>query len=61
MLESTLVTCPYCWQSIEIIIDTSALPAALVEDCSVCCQPIVLRAELDARGELTVDATREND
>jgi Cysteine-rich CPXCG len=42
VIESTLITCPYCWESIEIELDLSVDGQRYVEDCSVCCRPIVI-------------------
>ena len=33
-------TCPYCWQTISIVLDVSVREQTYVEDCEVCCQPI---------------------
>ena len=33
-------TCPYCWQTISMVLDTSISGQTYVEDCEVCCQPI---------------------
>ncbi len=33
-------TCPYCWQKISVVLDTSAPTQTYVEDCEVCCHPI---------------------
>jgi transcription elongation factor Elf1 len=33
-------TCPYCWQTISIVLDLSVPEQTYVEDCEVCCQPI---------------------
>lgn len=33
-------TCPYCWQSISMILDLSTEEQSYVEDCEVCCNPI---------------------
>jgi len=33
-------TCPYCWQTISMVLDVSAPEQTYVEDCEVCCQPI---------------------
>lgn len=41
-------TCPYCWQEISVIIDTSAESQSYVEDCEVCCNPIMLRYSLQS-------------
>ena len=35
------ITCPYCWQSIEIEEPSPAEePVEFVTDCEVCCRPI---------------------
>jgi len=36
-------TCPYCWQEISVVLDTSVRSQTYVEDCEVCCQPIEVR------------------
>ena len=33
-------TCPYCWQEISMVLDTSVTTQTYVEDCEVCCNPI---------------------
>ncbi len=33
-------TCPYCWQTISMILDLSVAAQSYVEDCEVCCNPI---------------------
>lgn len=33
-------TCPYCWQRISMVLDTSESHQVYVEDCEVCCKPI---------------------
>ena len=33
-------TCPYCWQEISFILDTSIKEQNYIEDCEVCCRPI---------------------
>ena len=32
--------CPYCWESISILVDTSIPSQTYVEDCEVCCNPM---------------------
>jgi hypothetical protein len=32
--------CPYCWQRISFVLDTSITGQTYVEDCEVCCRPI---------------------
>ena len=33
-------TCPYCWEEISMVLDTSVRGQTYVEDCEVCCHPI---------------------
>jgi hypothetical protein len=40
MLHQEEITCPYCWEAIEITLDLSVDEQQYVEDCSVCCRPI---------------------
>jgi hypothetical protein len=35
--------CPYCWEQISMVLDTSVKGQVYVEDCEVCCQPIEVR------------------
>ncbi len=32
--------CPYCWEEISMLMDTSVTKQTFVEDCEVCCNPI---------------------
>lgn len=32
--------CPYCWEEISFILDSSVFQQTYVEDCEVCCNPI---------------------
>jgi hypothetical protein len=57
----TSVYCPYCGESIALLIDPSVPQQAYVEDCQVCCQPMLVRAETAADGQVRVDARREDD
>lgn len=44
MLESAKVSCPYCGELIELLIDGSVPEQSYYEDCSVCCRPILVHA-----------------
>ena len=39
MIEHAFV-CPYCFQTISFLLDTSERESRFVEDCEVCCNPI---------------------
>ena len=43
-------TCPYCWESITMLLDLSVEAQEYVEDCEVCCNPIAVSVHADAGG-----------
>lgn len=59
-LTTETVTCPYCWQPFEIGVDLSVDEQQYVEDCSVCCRPIVIRYRADRESVLELTAEPEN-
>ena len=61
MLMPSNIDCPYCGESIEILIDASIRSQQYIADCQVCCRPITLRVEIDAEGEPQVHASGENE
>ncbi|HET8940943.1 MAG TPA: CPXCG motif-containing cysteine-rich protein [Rudaea sp.] len=62
MLEPIIIHCPYCGESFETNVDTSAGSQQYIEDCAVCCRPIEIATHVDADGEiLGVSTTSEND
>lgn len=61
-LESASLQCPYCWESIEVEVDCSVEQQEYIEDCSVCCRPIVITVVASDDGELvSVNARSEDD
>lgn len=61
MIEMRIVECPYCGESFETDADPSAGSQEYIEDCYVCCRPIVFRLKVDTRGELVGLETRRED
>lgn len=61
MLPSTTITCPYCGEAIELLVDDSAGDQRYIEDCQVCCRPITVVVVIDDDGEPHVDALSEDD
>lgn len=47
MPEPVAVTCPYCGEPIELLVDESAGSARYIEDCPVCCRPMQVFVEVD--------------
>ena len=46
-LQAKKSSCPYCGEMIEFIIDTSISSQEYIEDCQVCCRPIIVNVEVD--------------
>ena len=61
MLEAVKTTCPYCWQTIEVVIDCSEMAQEYVEDCFVCCRPILLTVSIDNSGWPDITTRQENE
>lgn len=59
-LPTKHIQCPYCWESIEIVVDNSVPEQEYVEDCQICCQPILLHVS-STEDSVEVQATRENE
>nr|WP_321226508.1 CPXCG motif-containing cysteine-rich protein [uncultured Psychroserpens sp.] len=41
-MQEYFFQCPYCWESISMLIDVSQSQQRYIEDCEVCCNPIQL-------------------
>jgi hypothetical protein len=53
--------CPYCWESIEVVVDCSVEEQEYIEDCSVCCRPITIAVTASGDEILSIEARREDD
>ena len=60
-LVPVCIECPYCGESIEILVDGSVESQSYIEDCQVCCRPINIVAEIDASGMPLVEASQEDE
>jgi len=61
MLPTTSIDCPYCGESIELVIDDSIDQQEYVEDCSVCCRPINVHVSVDEGAEIRVTGSTDSD
>ncbi|WP_137888780.1 CPXCG motif-containing cysteine-rich protein [Pseudomonas sp. 2FE] len=60
MLESQDYQCPYCGEPAEAVLDLSGGDQQYIEDCPVCCQPILFDLRTDGV-DWTLDVRTEND
>lgn len=55
------IGCPYCGETITIIVDESVPEQAYIEDCEVCCRPIVMHVLVDNDGDVMVDVRTDSE
>lgn len=55
------IQCPYCWSVLKISIEPSDEQQTYIEDCQVCCQPMVIEVRVDELSELHLTVRRGND
>jgi hypothetical protein len=52
LTESHNATCPHCWEPITLTLDLSVSEQSYIEDCPVCCKPMVV-SYTSTDGEVT--------
>lgn len=60
MLETEAYVCPYCGEPVEALLDLSAGDQDYIEDCPVCCRPVVFELRTDGQ-HWQLDVHGEND
>lgn len=60
-LTEETVSCPYCGEAIEVLIDPQEAGQQYTEDCQVCCKPILFNVSVDSMGNLSVFVRDENE
>lgn len=60
MLETDFYHCPYCGEQAEAVLDLSGGDQHYIEDCPVCCRPIVFNLQTDGQQWL-LDVHSENE
>ncbi len=61
LLDQENVSCPYCGESIEVLIDIEDAGQEHIEDCQVCCRPIIFNVAIGSAGQLSVSVHDENE
>ncbi|MGB5265248.1 MAG: CPXCG motif-containing cysteine-rich protein [Polyangiales bacterium] len=57
MDDTAELTCPYCFEQVEVYVDPQS-EGQLIRDCDVCCRPWVMQVSRSADGELFVQVAR---
>ena len=61
LLNEQTISCPYCGEQIDVLIDSEDMDQHYIEDCQVCCKPIVFNVSVDSMGNVSVSVHDEND
>ena len=59
-LEESVISCPYCGESLDVLLDPQEVGQQYIEDCQVCCKPITFELALDANDDVVVFVRDEN-
>ena len=55
------VNCPYCGERIEVLLDPSIPHQNYIEDCQVCCRPIIFDVTVGDNYEFAVFVSNEGE
>ena len=58
MLPTATYACPHCGETVETLLDPDTAGDSLIEDCPVCCRPIVLTVAIDDQGGVRLAEVR---
>ena len=54
------VYCPYCGESLQVLVDPSEIGDSYIEDCQVCCAPINFTVG-EAGGEIYLEVSSQDE
>ena len=57
MEDTATLDCPFCGQSMELVLDTSIPSQRFVTDCEVCCRPFEVTAECEPGEVMSVSVS----
>jgi len=60
-LNETSISCPYCGEAIDVLIETMDEDQEYIEDCQVCCRPIIFTVTAGHDGEAQVYVRAEDE
>lgn len=61
LLQEAPIVCPYCGEASTLLLDASIDQQRYIEDCAVCCRPMVVAADVDEQGRSHVAVYREDE
>ncbi|WP_126452365.1 CPXCG motif-containing cysteine-rich protein [Sulfuriflexus mobilis] len=61
MIEAINISCPYCGEVFETTADCSAGDQEYIEDCQICCRPILIALQVSDTTLINVEARRDDE
>lgn len=55
-MDEHFFQCPYCWEEISFLLDSSVSKQTYVEDCEVCCNPIEVSMTFEDQALIAFEA-----
>jgi hypothetical protein len=59
--EEWMAQCPYCGEPLTLLLDPMDAGADYIEDCQVCCRPMVVAVTASPDGELSAFVRGEDE
>jgi len=56
LLADATVVCPFCGETYSTMVDTSQKSHDTIEDCPVCCRPILLTVQCEPGEVFSIEA-----
>jgi hypothetical protein len=56
-VDVTVVTCPYCFESVELALEPDE-SGEMVQDCDICCRPWAVVITRDSDGAVSIRVDR---
>lgn len=60
-LQELGISCPYCGETITLLVDGTLAEQHYIEDCEVCCQPMVVQLDIADDGQFRIVARRDDE
>ena len=60
-ISDKTVTCPFCWETNHVMIETEDVDQQFIVDCTVCCQPMELQVMVSDEDTIKVIALHQDD
>ena len=61
ILDESPLYCPCCGESVSVLVDISLGAQEYIEDCEVCCRPMIITVQLSEEEEDLVVHARSED